>query len=60
MAKKEEEKKELTPTAALKEYMQSGEKWGRKCDLKELKSISAEERNELGALALIAIKEGWE
>ena len=51
---------ELKPTSALKQYMQSGKKWGKPCKLEELKALTAEERTELGLLALEAIKQGWE
>ena len=50
---------ELKPASALKKYMESG-KWGRPCKLEELKTLTAEERTELGLLAKEAIKKGWE
>lgn len=51
--------KELSPLAALRQYMQAG-KNGRKVTMNELKAIPPDERHEMGKLALIAIKEGWD
>lgn len=53
------EEKKLSPAAALKQYMQSGRR-GRKCDLKELKALSGEERTALGIMTIEAIEKGWE
>lgn len=49
------QKATLTPVQAIKRFFEDGPS-GRKVELIEMKNLSKEERAELGALCLIALK----
>jgi len=54
------ENPKMGPGVALKKYMEKGAKWGRPLPVSEIKSLSPEERTELGNLAMIALEEDWD
>jgi len=54
-----EETKGMSNVAALRDYLAAGPH-GRRVEMNELKALTAEERQELGDLARVALKEGWD
>ena len=49
----------ISNVSAIRNYFAAG-KWGRKVEMKELKVLSQDERQELGDMAREALDKGWD